>query len=145
MMSSAMSKLWQGGRQDMSYYLKAGLLLGTLIVGVGVGLYHVLNQYNAEQKELRKHIYGHWVEQNVAPYMRDSYTIKQEGVYRDGRLIASDFSFNGNELKFSSGGSKHEFIIISETFKKMRRIKPEHYESIFLNTNPQPVVLNPSN
>ena len=144
-MSGEVSKVLRGNsRRDVSYYVRAILLVVTVAICTVVTLYHVLGEYNAKQQDLKKNIYGHWVEQHVAPYMSDSYTIKPEGIYRDGRMLTSKFSFNGTELEFESGGVEHEFIVISESFNRMRRLRPEHYESIFLNTTP-PAVLNSSN
>ncbi len=122
-------------RRDVSYYIITTLLIGSISIGAGVTLYYIVGDYLTHQKEVRKKIYGHWVEQNVAPYLSDTYTIKPDGIYRDGRVLTTDFRFNGSELIFTSGGVEHEFVITSESFHQMKRIRPEHYESIFLNTS----------
>ncbi|MBD1555692.1 DUF2850 domain-containing protein [Vibrio sp. S9_S30] len=144
-MSDEVSKMLRGSlSRDVSYYVRTILLIGTVVIGAVVALYHVLGGHQVHQQDLKKKIYGHWVEQHVAPYVSDSYTIKPEGIYRDGRILTSNFNFNGTELAFEIGGIEHEFIVVSESFNRMRRLRPEHYESIFLNTSP-PVVLNSSN
>ncbi|MDR9830194.1 DUF2850 domain-containing protein [Vibrio sp. FNV 38] len=57
-------------------------------------------QENKYPKEL---VFGTWVEQEVAAHVQDRFVLNDIGVTRHGRVVATDFIFNGRHLEFKQG------------------------------------------
>ncbi|PSW01721.1 DUF2850 domain-containing protein [Photobacterium lipolyticum] len=74
------------------------------------------------------HIYGTWVEQEVAPYVADSFEIRPAGVFIHGRQVSTHFEWDGSTLKYRLGDEIYLYTYLSE---KLVRQKPAHYISTF--------------
>jgi|GEM_PF-2414085 len=125
-----------GPKKPIHHYARVWVLLGIIVIGLGYGTAMMILDYQKVQKVYRKQIYGTWVEQNVADYAADHFTIKPKGVFMDGRQVSSKYSFDGVVLTFTIGGEEHRFEALNASMTKMKRTAPAHYESIFINTNP---------
>lgn len=70
-------------------------------------------------------VYGTWIEIGAPPYNTERLTLNEHGVYRNGRLIATHFEFDGStiEVKTGRGISVYE---ISGTYEspQLRRLTP---------------------
>lgn len=80
------------------------------------------------QPEPIAHIYGTWVEQEVAPYAADSFEIRPAGVFINGRQISTHFEWDGSTLEYRLGDEIYLYTYSSEN---LVRQQPAHYISTF--------------
>ena len=73
-------------------------------------------------------IYGTWVEQEVAPYVADSFEIRPSGVFIQGRQVSTHFEWDGSTLKYRLGDDIYLYTYLSES---LVRQQPAHYISTF--------------
>jgi len=73
-------------------------------------------------------IYGTWVEQEVAPYVADSFEIRPAGVFINGRQVSTHFEWDGSTLKYRLGDDIYLYTYLSES---LVRQQPAHYISTF--------------
>ena len=76
-------------------------------------------------------LYGRWVEQGVPSYAQDSFTISAGGIYTHGRLINTQFEFNGSQLTYTHGETTYVYKVEDDKGTQLLRIKPTHYKSSF--------------
>lgn len=48
-------------------------------------------------------VYGNWIEIGAPEYQIEVLTLSPEGVYRNHRLISTDFEFDGKNIRFITG------------------------------------------
>lgn len=72
-----------------------------------------------------KHVYGRWIEVGAPPYQTEILTLNAQGVYRNNRLIATSFDFDGKRVTVKTGGGKSIYQIAG-TFDspQLRRLEP---------------------
>lgn len=73
-------------------------------------------------------INGIWTEQDVAPYAADSFEIRPEGVFVNGRQINTQYQWDGNKLEYQRGGDLYSYSYLSG---RLIRQSPAHYISTF--------------
>ncbi|WP_299020422.1 DUF2850 domain-containing protein [uncultured Photobacterium sp.] len=73
-------------------------------------------------------INGTWVEKEVAPYVADSFELRQEGVFVDGRLVTTRYDWDGNILKYRLGDDIYVYKLHEG---RLMRQQPAHYISSF--------------
>lgn len=72
-----------------------------------------------------KHTYGTWIEVGAPPYSTEILTLNKQGVFRNHRLISTNFEFDGERI-FVKTGSGTTIYQIAGTFSspQLRRIQP---------------------
>nr|WP_284676585.1 DUF2850 domain-containing protein [Vibrio sinus] len=76
-------------------------------------------------------IYGTWVEQEVAPYMADKIVLGKKGVMKNGSLVATHFSFDGEIFEYTSGGVPMRFIMLNNKLSKMKFLTKHPYQPVY--------------
>ncbi|MEF1256171.1 DUF2850 domain-containing protein [Vibrio sp. M260112] len=72
-----------------------------------------------------KHVYGQWIEVGAPPYQTEVLTLNAQGVFRNDRLIATQFDFDGKRITVSTGGGTSVYQVAG-TFNspQLRRLQP---------------------
>ncbi|NAW68804.1 DUF2850 domain-containing protein [Vibrio sp. V27_P1S3P104] len=94
-----------------------------------------------------KHVYGSWIEIGTPPHLTEVLTFNEQGVFRNERLISTQFGFDGRSIEVTTG-SGITIYQLSGTQKspQLRRIEPliphqrfirEGYEHT-ISTDPTP-------
>ena len=99
-------------------------------VAIGLLLAGLLEEAKAKQN--LPNINGVWVEQDVAPYAADSFEIRPEGVFVDGRQINTQYQWDGSNLEYLKGGTLYSYSFLSG---RLIRQSPAHYVSSFSRQN----------
>ncbi|OAN14033.1 hypothetical protein A3K86_12535 [Photobacterium jeanii] len=110
--------------------LQATFLLGILMSGLtfaGLVTSDVI-PYEWLLPEPPANINGVWVEQAVADYASESFEVRSDGVYVNGRVASTHYEWDGNELSYQYGDEKYVYSYFSGEF--MRK-SPSHYVSVF--------------
>ncbi|MDC5705309.1 DUF2850 domain-containing protein [Vibrio europaeus] len=72
-----------------------------------------------------KHVYGRWIEVGAPPYQTEVLTLNSRGVYRNDRLIATHFDFDGKRITVQTGNGDSIYQLAG-TFKspQLKRLEP---------------------
>ncbi|NVD08499.1 DUF2850 domain-containing protein [Vibrio sp. JPW-9-11-11] len=72
-----------------------------------------------------KHVYGRWIEVGAPPYQTEVLELNAQGVFRNERLIATQFEFDGKQV-FIKTGKGTSIYQIAGTFDspQLRRLQP---------------------
>ncbi|KJY82908.1 hypothetical protein TW81_11945 [Vibrio galatheae] len=72
-----------------------------------------------------KHVYGRWIEVGAPPYRTEVLTLNSRGVYRNDRLIATQFEFDGKRITINTGGGRSIYQVAG-TFDspQLKRLEP---------------------
>lgn len=73
-------------------------------------------------------INGIWVERDVAPYVADRFELRPEGVFVDGRLVNTQYEWDGSTLTYRQGEDIYIYTYLSD---QLVRQQPAHYVSSF--------------
>jgi len=80
-----------------------------------------------------KKVYGEWIEIGAPPYQTEYLTFTEDGVYRNHRLIATEFGFDGKIITLNTGLGKTLYQISGSYLSpQIRRIKPLIPEQRFI-------------
>ncbi|PFG58616.1 uncharacterized protein DUF2850 [Vibrio sp. ES.051] len=70
-------------------------------------------------------VYGEWIEIGAPPYQTERLTFSADGVYRNHRLITTEFEFDGKVITLHTGLGKTAYQISgSHLSPQLRRITP---------------------
>lgn len=72
-----------------------------------------------------KHVYGRWIEVGAPPYQTEVLTLSQQGVFRNDRLVATQFDFDGKRIRVNTGSGDYVYQLAG-TFNspQLRRLEP---------------------
>ncbi|RTZ18070.1 DUF2850 domain-containing protein [Vibrio aquaticus] len=72
-----------------------------------------------------KHVYGRWVEIGAPSYQSDTLELNEKGVYRNNRLVATQFDFDGKRIEIHTGSGTTVYRIAG-TFDspQLQRLHP---------------------
>ncbi|USD35428.1 MULTISPECIES: DUF2850 domain-containing protein [Vibrio] len=72
-----------------------------------------------------KHVYGRWIEIGTPEYNTEVLTFNERGVYRNDRLVTTNFDFDGKVITVTTGGGISIYQVAG-TFKspQLRRLEP---------------------
>ncbi|TDR70984.1 uncharacterized protein DUF2850 [Photobacterium lutimaris] len=104
-----------------------GAVVATSAVALGLLLTGLLDDSKAHSSHIPD-INGMWLEQDVAPYAADSFEIRPEGVFVDGRQINTQYQWDGSTLEYLKGGTLYSYSFLSG---RLIRQRPAHYVSSF--------------
>lgn len=112
--------------------LLLGLFIGLVCAGVVVSK-HFTATWFAPVSSVG--IYGYWQEHDVAAYAADSFEVRPQGIFHDGRLVTLHYEWDGEILHYQRGGEHYIYRYINNS---LVRQQPAHYISTFLrHTLPQ--------
>ncbi|AIV07900.1 TPA: DUF2850 domain-containing protein [Vibrio harveyi] len=78
-------------------------------------------------------IYGEWIEIGAPPYQTEQLSFTPEGVFRNHRLITTQFEFDGKVITLNTGLGKTEYQISgSHLSPQIRRIEPRLPDQRFI-------------
>lgn len=91
-----------------------------LAIGFGSLLYFSYQDYIHP-----KHVYGRWIEVGAPPYQTEVLELNANGVFRNERLVATHFEFDGKQV-FIETGRGTSIYQIAGTFDspQLRRLQP---------------------
>ncbi|MDV5171711.1 DUF2850 domain-containing protein [Photobacterium rosenbergii] len=104
----------------MAVAVTGAIALGLLLAGL-------FDNTLAQDRHLPD-INGIWTEQDVAPYAADSFEIRPEGVFVNGRQVNTQFQWDGSKLKYLRGDDLYIYSYLSG---RLIRQSPAHYISTF--------------
>ncbi|KYN79689.1 hypothetical protein ATY35_00880 [Vibrio cidicii] len=71
-------------------------------------------------------VYGDWIEIGAPPYQTEILTLSDKGVYRNNRLIATSYHFNGKRITIETGiGLTVYQLAGNDNSPQLRRIVPD--------------------
>lgn len=72
-----------------------------------------------------KHVYGRWIEVGAPPYQTEVLTLNAQGVFRNNRLVSTQFEFDGKRITVNTGSGISVYQIAG-TFDspQLRRLTP---------------------
>ncbi|MEF1289497.1 DUF2850 domain-containing protein [Vibrio sp. M260118] len=72
-----------------------------------------------------KHVYGKWIEIGAPKYKTEVLTLNEKGVYRNNRLVATQFEFDGKRITVQTGRGNSVYQLAG-TFKspQLKRLVP---------------------
>ncbi|MBE4584896.1 hypothetical protein BOO29_07915 [Vibrio navarrensis] len=71
-------------------------------------------------------VYGDWIEIGAPPYQTEILTLSNKGVYRNNRLIATSYQFNGKRITIETGiGLTVYQLAGNANSPQLRRIIPD--------------------
>lgn len=73
-------------------------------------------------------IVGIWTEQAVADYASDSFELRPDGVYVNGRVVSTHYDWDGDTLRYQFGDELYVYSYLSGDFIRQ---SPSHYISMF--------------
>lgn len=113
--------------------LERGLILiGVIGIAVVIGLYgQVFNRLADSFSPSKSEIYGIWIEQNVAPYAAKRIHVQSDSIIIDGRLVTTQYDFNGRYLSFYVGDQKMQYRMLNDQFTEMRLVSKTAYNPTF--------------
>ncbi|MDF2155207.1 DUF2850 domain-containing protein [Vibrio sp. CAU 1672] len=78
-------------------------------------------------------VYGDWLEIGAPPYRTETLTFSAEGVFRDHRLIATQFDFDGKVITIDTGLGQTAYQTSgSHLSPQIRRIEPSIPDQRFI-------------
>lgn len=79
-------------------------------------------------------IYGEWIEIGAPPYQTELLNFTPDGVFRNHRLIATQFEFDGKRITLNTGlGITAYQVSGSHLSPQLRRVKPALPEQRFVS------------
>ncbi|EDP59819.1 DUF2850 domain-containing protein [Vibrio sp. AND4] len=115
------------------YYLKIikggfALFGCSLFSLIGYILYNSYLDYTDRNK-----IHGEWIEIGAPPYHTEQLSFTPNGVFRNHRLIATQFEFDGKVITLNTGLGKAEYHLSgSHLSPQIHRIEPRFPEQRFI-------------
>lgn len=107
------------------------LLIGFVAVGIVAAIIAALFRNGMFAQMPPSQLYGNWVELGVPTYAQDSFSINANGIYTHGRLINTQYEFDGSVLTYKHGDVEYVYQVEDENGSQLLRIKPTHYKSSF--------------
>ena len=112
------------------YFLKtaAVFILSSLAIAFGALIYFGYQDFTHP-----KHVYGRWIELGVPSYQTEILVLNSEGVFRNQRLIATKFGFDGKQVTIETGnGSSIYKIAGTHNSPQLKRIVPDYPSQSFI-------------
>mgnify|MGYP001329869482 CR=1 FL=1 len=70
-------------------------------------------------------VYGRWLEVGTPSYDRSSIEFNQEGVFRNQRMVATQFEFDGQQIHVTTGSGVSIYqLTIAKNTPQLKRIQP---------------------
>ncbi len=115
-------------RKGIERFLMLSGVIGTIIVCM---LYSELIAQYINPSFSKSTIYGRWVEQDVAHYVRDEFIVSERGVTVNGSTVATNFEFDGKSFSFKMGSTVRRFKFTGKHYAEMQLDADLHYLPVF--------------
>ncbi|WP_029560179.1 DUF2850 domain-containing protein [Vibrio parahaemolyticus] len=80
-----------------------------------------------------EHVYGEWIEIGAPPYQTERLIFTSDGVYRNHRLITTEFAFDGKVITLNTGLGETAYQLSgSHLSPQIRRIEPRIPDQRFI-------------
>ncbi len=112
------------------YFLKTAAIFtfSSLAIAFGALIYFGYQDYTHP-----KHVYGRWIELGVPSYQTEILVLNSDGVFRNQRLIATKFDFDGKQVTIETGdGSSIYKIAGTHNSPRLKRIAPDYMTQSFI-------------
>ena len=97
-----------------------GLILATLAAGFALLIYFSYRAYTNPE-----HVYGTWIEIGTPVYNTDTLTLNNHGVFKNGRLIATQYDFTGKRIYVETGSGISIYEMAgTERSPQLKRLQP---------------------
>lgn len=110
---------------------RAIIIVVSLLLIFIIGLSSMLVSRYFERKQSKALIYGVWDEQNVPLYIRESFEVREEGIYVLERIVDTRYEFDGTTLRYNYDDKNYVYKVTGTEVIELHRVKPFHYESFF--------------
>jgi len=107
------------------------LLLALCAAAALIALSVPLYQHYLSITYPKSNVYGTWVEQDVARYSAETFTLGPAGVSIDGGVVDTKYSFDGTYVEYQIGDKERRYLMLNESFTKMKLISQPHYQPVF--------------
>jgi hypothetical protein len=107
------------------------LLLALCAAAALIALSVPLYQHYLSITYPKSNVYGTWVEQDVARYSAETFTLGPAGVSIDGGVVDTQYSFDGTYVEYQVGDKERRYLMLNESFTKMKLISQPHYQPVF--------------
>lgn len=106
--------------KTLAIKLAAAMIFMLLAAGFSTLLYVSYQDYIHP-----KHVYGRWIEVGAPPYQTEVLALSAQGVFRNNRLIATNFEFDGKRITVETGRGVSIYQVAG-TFNspQLRRLQP---------------------
>ncbi len=72
-----------------------------------------------------KQVYGSWIEINAPGYHTEILTLNDQGVFRNHRLVSTNFDYDGKKIEIQTGKGVSIYALAgTENSPQLKRIKP---------------------
>ncbi|MHC6526500.1 DUF2850 domain-containing protein [Vibrio sp. V39_P1S14PM300] len=106
------------------------LLVACGLIAVAL-LYNQVYAQLSERLHPKQAVYGTWVEQNVASYASDRFTLGPEGVSQAGRVLTTRYEFDGRYVMFATAQREYRFQLLNDELTEMRLISQNYYQPVY--------------
>lgn len=112
--------------------LERAIIAFAVIAAVGaVMLASRLYDIYLEKTYPKSGVYGTWVEQNVAAYAADEFILSPSGVTIKGRVVNTQYSWDGSFLEYRIGDKERKFRALNQQFTELQLISETHYQPVY--------------
>ena len=99
-----------------------------MLVALGVAVLTTVSFSTFSDKvSAKKKVFGVWVEQDVASYSAHEISIGKGGISINGRLVATQFRFDGDVLIYQTGEGEFKYRMLDEENTEMMLVSDEPY------------------
>lgn len=111
-------------RRDMTKIQALKLAIGGGVSVLAIG-FSILIYFSYMNYIDPKHVYGSWVEIGAPSYDTDILLLGESGVYRNSRLVTTEFDFNGKEITIKTGSGRSVYLLTGKRDSpQLKRIEP---------------------
>ncbi len=94
--------------------------LGAIALGCGALIFYGYQSYTSP-----KQVYGSWIEINAPGYYTEVLTLNDQGVFRNNRLVSTNFDYDGKKILIKTGKGRAVYALAgTEQSPQLKRIEP---------------------
>ncbi|CEO38261.1 DUF2850 domain-containing protein [Photobacterium kishitanii] len=97
------------------------------LVAIGISVFKFETAIDQRQQLMQQAI-GVWKERDVAPYKVEIFEVRRQGIYRQGRLLTSNYFWDGVQLRYNFGQQLYIYLYEDGAFIRQQ---PTHYFATF--------------
>jgi len=101
---------------------KSVFALGLIIAALACG---ALIFFGYQSYTSPKQVYGSWIEINAPGYRTEVLTLNDQGVFRNHRLISTNFDYDGKNIEIKTGKGRYVYALAgTENSPQLKRTEP---------------------
>ncbi|WP_420855740.1 DUF2850 domain-containing protein [Vibrio tetraodonis] len=106
----------------------------TLLIALGVAFSAIL-YFSYKDYIHPKHVYGRWIEIGTPEYDTEILTFSERGVFRNERLITTDFGYDGTLITVTTGSGQTVYQVAgTPKSPQLKRITPSSPTQRFIKS-----------